>query len=98
MEKMNSRIMHMTPSELIKPLPPIIKEITSPSQYDGKRLTVFIEHTNYTLSIQEPTYEQKAEYRLKGNFRFSFPVSYIHFKVLLVNGNQQPRLSVMKYQ
>jgi len=66
MEKMNSKIMHVTPSELIKPLPPVIKEIQSPNEYDGKRLTVFIEHTNHTLSIQEPTYEQKAEYRLKG--------------------------------
>ena len=66
MQKGNSKIIHITPSQKIKPLSPEIKSIRSPNQYDGSSLMVEVQPINYTQSAGEPVYQHKAEFRVQG--------------------------------
>lgn len=66
MQKGNSKIIHVTPSQKIQPLSPEIKSIRSPNQYDGSSLMVEVQPINYTQSVGEPVYQHKAEFRVQG--------------------------------
>ena len=67
MQRGNSKIIHVTPSLLIKPLSPVVANVTSPNLYDGSKLLVQIQDANITQSWLEPVYSYRAEYRIKGS-------------------------------
>ena len=67
MQRGNSKIIHVTPSLLIKPLSPVIANVTSPNLYDGSKLRVQIAEANFTQSWLEPVYSYRAEYRIQGS-------------------------------
>lgn len=67
MQRGNSKIIHVTPSLLIKPLSPVIANVTSPNLYDGSKLLVQIAAANFTQSWLEPVYSYRAEYRIQGS-------------------------------